>query len=239
VSSLWDRIEPSASSSDFKLKAGGGVAVAAVVSALESGEAAGQVTQSLAITPLDVLAALAVSALGGAQSLGPPLNQQQPPRPRLGRMLSGQEIATLIPQASRKEVLAVSAGLLQIHDFWDLSHVAAQDADALGEARFSAYWHGICHRREPDPGNAAYWFRRVGRHAIFPVLADLARPILDQHGDSSLSSRLLGHGGWNSQAMIDLGTDARPGSRDESLALRLQRLEMQILIDATVAAAAP
>ena len=60
--------------------------------------------------------------------------------------------------------LALAAGLLQIHDFWDASHEAAQEADDLGERDFSAYWHGIAHRREPDAGNASYWFRRVGRH---------------------------------------------------------------------------
>ena len=36
--------------------------------------------------------------------------------------------------------------------------------------------------------------------------------------------------------MIDLCTGARPGTPDELLARRLQRLEMQILLDATVAA---
>ena len=235
MSSLWDHIEPSDSPADLKLKAGG-VGVAAMVSALESGETAEALTRSLGITPLDILAALAVSVLGGSLSLGPPLNQQRPPRPRLGGALSEKGVANLLPHASRKEVLSVSAALLQIHDFWDESHTAAQEADDLGEARFSAYWHGIAHRREPDPGNAAYWFRRVGRHPIFPTLAELARPILDDHGDSRLSSRLLGPGGWNSQAMIDLCTGARPDTREETLALRLQRLEMQVLMEATVAA---
>ncbi len=210
--------------------------MATVVSALESGEAAESLTRSLVITPHDILAALTFSALGTSQSLGPPLNQQPPPRPGLGRALSEQEVASLLPHASRTEVLAVSAGLLQVHDFWEDSHVAAQEADDLGESRFSAYWHGIGHRREPDAGNAAYWFRRVGRHPIFPTLAEAARPILDDAADPRLSSRLLGQGGWNSQAMIDLCTSARPDTREESLARRLQRLEMQILMDATVAA---
>jgi hypothetical protein len=34
--------------------------------------------------------------------------------------------------------------------------------------------------------------------------------------------------------MIDLCTGARPGSDQETLARRLQRLEMQLLLDATV-----
>lgn len=236
MSSLWDRIEASGSRADLSVKAGGGVAVAAVVSALESGEPAESLTRSMGITPLDILAALTASALGTSQSPGPSLTQQPPPRPRLAHALSEREVAGLLPHASRKEVLAVSAGLLQVHDFWESSHVAAQEADDLGESRFSAYWHGIAHRREPDAGNAAYWFRRVGQHPVFPTLAELATPILDDHRDSRLSSRFLGQGRWNSQAMIDLCTAARPDTREESLARRLQRLEMQILMDATVAA---
>jgi len=34
---------------------------------------------------------------------------------------------------------------------------------------------GILHRQEPNPGNAAYWFRRVGKHPVFPSLKDEAR----------------------------------------------------------------
>ena len=97
--------------------------------------------------------------------------------------------------------------MLQIHDFWDASHDAAQEADDLGESPVSAYWHGIAHRREPDPGNAAYWFRRVGRHRVFVPLADAARPLLAD--DADLGGRLLPQGSWNPFAFIDLCTRAR------------------------------
>ena len=157
-----------------------------------------------------------------------------PPRPWLKTALEEPAVAKLLPGASRPARLALAAGLLQIHDFWDSSHKAAQAADDLGERGFSAYWHGIAHRREPDAGNAAYWFRRVGRHAIFGPLAQAARPILEGHGDDRWTARLAGRDAWDSQAMIDLCTGARPGSDQETLARRLQRLEMQLLLDATV-----
>ena len=48
------------------------------------------------------------------------------------------------------------------------------------------------------------------------------------------TARSLGRGAWNPSAMIDLCTGARPGSDQEILARRLQRLEMQLLLDATV-----
>jgi len=152
--------------------------------------------------------------------------------------LNESAVGQLYPGAGRAARLALAAGLLQIHDFWEASHEAAQVADDLGERSFSAYWHGIAHRREPDAGNAAYWFRQVGRHPLFPALHDAAGALLEAQGDDRLAERLLGQGGWNPSAMIDLCTEARPDTPNEALARRLQRLEMQLLLDATAAAAA-
>jgi hypothetical protein len=188
------------------------------------------------VSMLDLLAVLAFTGLGDAQSLGPPLIQQSPPRPRLEQAVSEPALARLIPSASRALRLALASGLLQVLDFWEASHEAAQTADNLGEERFSAYWHGIGHRREPDAGNAAYWFRHVGRHALFGPLAQAAQPILQDHGDERWSSKLLGPGGWNAMAMIDLCTQTRPETREEAVARRLQRLEMELLLGATVEA---
>jgi hypothetical protein len=42
-------------------------------------------------------------------------------------------------------------------------------------------------------------------------------------------------GGWNAMAMIDLCSQARPGSPREDFARRLQRLEMWLLLEATFA----
>jgi hypothetical protein len=204
-----------------------------IIAELESGAPAESLAQTLGLTSRDVVAAIVWSALGEPDSLGPALIQQPPAHPRLAPALSEPALASLFPGSPRPVLLALSAGLLQVHDFWETSHLAAQEADDLGEGSFSAYWHGIAHRREPDPGNAAYWFRRVGRHAIHQALAERAGPILADHGDSRLASRLLGPGSWNSTAMIDLCTTARPGSPEEALARRLQRLEMLILMDAT------
>ena len=127
-------------------------------------------------------------------SVWPGLTQAAPRRPWLARALGEPAWAEAFPRSSRPARLALAAGLLQIHDFWDASHEAAQQADDLGERGSSAYWHGIAHRREPDAGNAAYWFRRVGRHPIFGRLAEVARLILEEHGDTSLSGSLLAAG---------------------------------------------
>jgi hypothetical protein len=223
--------------SQYRLRSDGS-AVSALIGRLESGELPGAMVGSGAVTPADVIAALAHDAMGADDSLGLPLVQAKPRSPRLARASSESAWAGVFPSATTGSRLALAAGLLQVYDFWDASHEAAQKADDLGERDFSAYWHGIAHRREPDPGNAAYWFRRVGRHPLFTPLAEAARPLLDEHRDSSLSGRLISGGAWNAFAMIDLCTEARPGTPRETLARRLQRLEMWLLLEATFGALA-
>jgi hypothetical protein len=233
MGSLWERLN--GSGGEARLRGESALSVAEIIERLEAGKSAG--VSELAAA--DLLACLAFAALGSDDALGPGLIQQPSPRPKLRTALEEPAIAKLLPGSSRPARLALAAGLLQIHDFWDSSHQAAQAADDLGERGFSAYWHGIAHRREPDAGNAAYWFRRVGRHAISGPLAQAARPVLEHHGDDRWTARLVGRDAWDSQAMIDLCTGARPGSDQELLARRLQRLELQLLLEATVDAIVP
>lgn len=213
----------------YRLKSDGR-SVAELAGRLEAGERPSAMIATGAVNAVDVVAALALDALGEEGSAGIPLVQGAPPRPRLERALSEPLWAEVFPESDRAARLALVAGLLQMYDFWDASHEAAQRADDLGERGNSAYWHGIAHRREPDPGNAAYWFRRVGRHPIFAGLAESARPLLNAHGDAGTTSRLLASG-WDSIAMIDLCSRARPGSTFESLARRIQRLEIWRLLE--------
>ncbi len=158
----------------------GAVPATEVLERLEAGETPAGVGRALEWSAGELISALGRAGL----DINPPeLVQQAPRRPRLASALSEEAWADLLPHATRPARLALAAGLLQIFDFWDASHEAAQQADDLGERTVSTYWHGVAHRREPDSGNAAYWFRRVGRHAIFPRLTDAARPLLDAHGD--------------------------------------------------------
>jgi hypothetical protein len=211
------------------------VSAALIVGRLESGEA----LEALGLSALEIITALGRIGLEGHDGLGPALVQQTPTRPRLAAVLSEPALGRLLTSSTRPARLAVAAGLLQIHDFWDQSHHAAQEADDLGESAFSAYWHGIAHRREPDAGNAAYWFRRVGRHPLFEALAREAERTLQVHDHENLGAKVLAHGAWNVMAMIDLCTGAQPGSQQEIVARRLQRLEMQLLLFATISAIIP
>ncbi|MCC7428218.1 MAG: hypothetical protein IT557_15080 [Alphaproteobacteria bacterium] len=62
---------------------------------------------------------------------------------------------------------------------WDKAHALAQSCEAL-PARSAGYrdgaWvHAYLHRREGDPANAAYWYRRAGRApATEPMEAEWA-----------------------------------------------------------------
>jgi hypothetical protein len=214
----------------------GRVSVAEIIARLESGEPPARLASTSKIDAADIIAALAFGTLG-ADPEGPSLAQSEPTRPGLARAVTDEAISELLPGTNRPARLALAAGLCQILDFWEASHEAAQEADDLGEQTSAAYWHGIAHRREPDAGNAAYWFRRVGRHPVFEELATSARPLLEVYGDRALTSKLIARSGWDPFAMIDLCTHARSGAPAESIARRLQRLEMLALLGATAAAA--
>lgn len=207
---------------------------------LLGGESLDDVVRASRTTPDRLILDLGEVGLTGGGADRPALVQQAPRHPRLCDSLSEGALAAILPNASRAGRLTVSAGLLLIHDFWDASHQAAQSADDLGERADSAYWHGIAHRREPDPGNAAYWFRRVGNHRIFPALAAYAQSDLgDRLGDAAAAAaaRVVKNGVWNPFAMIELCSSARPGGSAAASALEFQRQEMRLLLQATTAAA--
>lgn len=123
------------------------------------------------------------------------------PLPRLGTLpadatsrLARNLARTLQLPPARADSL--EALLLLWHDHHEPAHALVQDlpdADA-------AFVHGILHRREPDDGNARYWFHRVGNHpAMVPLTQAVAR-FLAPHPD--LAQHLLPHGRWDPMAMI-------------------------------------
>jgi hypothetical protein len=212
----------------------GGTQVSEIVARVEAGESLA--ARGGPLSPSDLIAALAAAALGDDTSLGPALVQEKPRLPKLARGLSEPAVAAMFPSVAHPKRLAMAAGLLQVHDFWEASHDAAQQADDKGERGTSAYWHGIAHRREPDSSNAAYWFRRVGRHPVFVPLAQAARPLFDQEDAPELAEKLMPGNAWNPTAMTELCTTAKAGTPRERLARRIQRLEMWLLLEASFTA---
>jgi hypothetical protein len=133
-------------------------------------------------------------------------------------------LAELSPETSflrvrdRDAAVACISGLWLYHDFLDESHTISQD---LGDWAGS-YWHGIMHRREPDAGNAKYWFRRVA-----------ANPVYEELGQDAAELGLTVKGGtWDALAFVDRCEKERgTGSTAEEVCRRVQLREMQLLFD--------
>lgn len=98
------------------------------------------------------------------------------------------------------------SGVLLLWDQLDASHQISQSMEGEGSPQTADYWHGIMHRREPDAGNAAYWFRRVGRHPAMEHLCQNLTPWLDGMGfqaeNAGALPASLQQPDWDSQAFI-------------------------------------
>lgn len=127
----------------------------------------------------------------------------------------------------RDMAAACLAGLWLYHDLLDESHRISQSIHTTT----GSYWHGIMHRREPDYSNSKYWFRRVGRHPIFPALRDAAADLAAAEPDGS-AEFLISQEQWDPFAFIDLVERATAASSSiEMLCRKVQKREWELLFD--------
>jgi hypothetical protein len=118
--------------------------------------------------------------------------------------------------ADRGMASALKAGLLLLADHMEDSHALSQDLDTPE----GSYWHGILHRREPDYGNARYWFRALGNHPLFDELG--AVPPVGKEADPAGAR-------WDPFRFIDLCEQCIRGGR-EDLRERLEELQEREIV---------
>lgn len=156
---------------------------------------------------------------GGARLL--PLVCRGPSNAEAARRLRAARAGSLFPGTFSSE--GAMAGLWLYFECFEECHTVAQEL----ETPEGSYWHAILHRQEPDDWNSGYWFRRVGRHAIFdPLEAEAARL-------SALRPEAAAPAGgaWNPESFIRYCAAARqrPGSAEEALAREIQSAEWRLL----------
>lgn len=134
--------------------------------------------------------------------------------------IQSYDAAALFPAAQSPQ--GALSGLYLYFSCLDESHTVSQELHTAD----GSFWHGIMHRQEPDPGNSAYWFRRVGTHPIFTELHAAASAIAERH-QQALGKR------WDPLQFIDFCEEARqaPGTPRHQAALEIQRAEWQLLFD--------
>lgn len=116
------------------------------------------------------------------------------------------------------------------HDHHEPAHAIAQDDPSAD----GSLLHAILHRREPDYGNAGYWFRRVGSHPGYHALAKGTIGLLSGSDQEALLARLVHNGEWDPHAFISECEEANSLADSDprvSILRQIQAIESDALLE--------
>jgi len=185
------------------------------------------------MTEADLTALQQLFATAEPAALGPNRRAGTLPEAELNRALDPiLQRAGLTPTKGE----LIRALLLLWHDHLDASHTLSQNAGTAD----GSFIHAIMHRREPDAGNAKYWWRRVGSHRTFPEIARRVDSLLRSSGAGDLAKRLSPGGKWDANAFVDACDAALALSEADppvKLLREIQRIETEVLLEHLVGGA--
>lgn len=166
----------------------------------------------------------------GLPELGPGPRAGVAPMKQLNETLDRWLSDSKLPGDSQELIRAL---VLLWHDHMEPAHEIGQSI----ENEDGSFVHGILHRREPDYGNAAYWFRHVGRHECFPEIAKRAAELLRSKNESAMEKQLIRNGEWDAFGFIDACERAagRGGNASVELLRLIQGIETEVLLEKLLA----
>lgn len=164
---------------------------------------------------------------GGLPELGPGPREGVAPLNELNAELDELLSASNLSEGSQRLVRGL---ILLWHDHMEPAHEIAQAI----ENSDGSFLHGILHRREPDYGNAGYWFRRVGRHRCFPEIAKRTGELLQSRNELTIQKQLIRNGDWDAFGFIDACEKAsvrNSGDATVKLLREIQGIETEVLLE--------